>query len=79
MINRGCLARRNCLSQYSNNIRFENHNEALKSESGLRPEQQCRVLSRDLSRGKLVPDDKKVRTSQKCMSCHRSSFSVPYF
>ena len=68
-----------------NHLKYSVSNPALKNQYGERPRAQCRYLGFRVAMGiSKVSDEnwidaERVRNGQKCVSCHRSAFSVPYF
>ena len=77
-INRGCKARPNCMSEHFQHLKYRPNETHKLSENGRRPRGQCRYLARLMSRQSTQNIDRNVNDGQKCVSCHRSSFSVPY-
>ena len=62
---------------YFSNVRY-NFNEALLSEMGTRPKQQCRLISDQLAMGQAIISSKYTTENKVCYSCHRLALSVPY-
>ena len=78
VVNRGCLTKRNCLDRHFQSLRYD-PNQDLLAANGWRPRQQCRHFGIAIAEGQTRFDGRKIKNSQKCVSCHQSSMSVPYF
>ena len=80
IINRGCENRSVCLGKYFDGIRYKaGEDDDLLSGLDRRPEQQCRYVGQQLSRGNTMMGEKFVKKGKVCQSCHREALSVPYF
>ena len=84
-INRGCQQRTNCQRNRDTAIAFNlNNQDYFRAKDGRRPEQQCWYLGARMAEGKMTRTSAgdinpyKVNDNQKCRSCHRSSFGIPY-